>query len=106
MVVVAIEESKDLTTFTIDQLLGSLLSHEVRLQRENISLESAFQMQATISKGQGHGGRSIGRGRGWRGKSQPQNACRSHVNPDQSHARSSYDRGQGRGHTQEWVEKS
>lgn len=51
MVVVAIEESKDLTTFIVDQLMGSLLLHETRLQRENTSLESAFQMQATISKG-------------------------------------------------------
>lgn len=104
MVVVAIEESKDLTTFTIDQLLGSLLSHEARLQRENTSLETTFQMQATISKGRGHGGRSRGRGRGWRGRSQPQNA--SHADPDQSHARSSYDRGRGRGRTQAWVDKS
>jgi hypothetical protein len=106
MVVVAIKESKDLTMFTIDQLMGSLLSHEARLQRENTSLESSFQMKATISKGRGHGGRSRGRGRGWRGRSQPQNACRSHADPDQSHARSSYDRGRGRGHTQEWVDKS
>jgi hypothetical protein len=104
MVVVAIEESKDLTTFTIDQLLGSLLSHEARLQRENTSLESSFQTQATISKGRGHGGKSRGRGRGWRGRSQPQNA--SHADPDQSHARSSYDRGRGRGRTEAWVDKS
>jgi hypothetical protein len=97
MVIVAIEELKDLTTFTIDQLLGSLLSHEARLQRENTSLESSFQMQATISKGRGCGGRSRGRGRGWQGRSQPQNA--SHADPDQSHERSSYDRGRGKGHT-------
>lgn len=67
MVVVTIEESKDMTTFTVDQLMGSLLSHEARLQRENTSLESAFQAQATISRGRGRGrgGRSRGRGRGW-----------------------------------------
>ena len=34
MVVTAIEEAKDLSTFTIEELIGSLLSHEVRFNQE------------------------------------------------------------------------
>jgi len=63
MVVVAIEESKDLSRFQIDQVMVSLLSHESRLQRGHTSLETTFHTQDSISRRRGHGGRNKGRGR-------------------------------------------
>lgn len=42
MVVVAIEESKDMSQLFVDQLTGSLLSYEIGLRRGNNLLESAF----------------------------------------------------------------
>ena len=34
MLVIAIEEAKDLSKFTLEELIGSLLSHEVRFTQE------------------------------------------------------------------------
>ena len=42
MVVTAIEEAKDLSKFTLEELTGSLLSHEVRVTQEEESLTNAF----------------------------------------------------------------
>ncbi|KAL4379304.1 hypothetical protein GQ457_02G028610 [Hibiscus cannabinus] len=59
-VVVAIEETKDLSTYTFDELMSSLISHEARINRshEN-SDEKAFQVKEEFSKGRsdfyGHG---------------------------------------------------
>jgi hypothetical protein len=61
MVVVAIEESKDLSQLTVEELMGSLLTHESRFSRNIESLENAFQSQASISRGRGRGNRSRGR---------------------------------------------
>jgi hypothetical protein len=61
MVVVTIEESKDLSTLTVEELMGSLLTHENRFSRNTESLENAFQSQASISRGRGRGNRSRGR---------------------------------------------
>lgn len=48
-VVAAIEESKDLATLSVEQLMGSLKSHEQRrLRRNEQSMESAFQSKLTM----------------------------------------------------------
>ena len=62
VVVATIEEVKDLEKLTVDELMGSLLSHEPRIDRNKDStLETAFKNQVYISKGLGKG-RSRGRG--------------------------------------------
>ncbi|GMI86767.1 hypothetical protein HRI_002346000 [Hibiscus trionum] len=72
-VVAAIEETKDLSTYTFDELMSSLISHEARINRshEN-SKETTFQVKEEFSKGgtDFHGrGRGGGRGRCSYGKS-------------------------------------
>ena len=64
VVVAAIEEAKDLEKLTINELMGSLLSHEARIDRNKDStLETTFQSEVYISRGRGKG-RSRSRGRG------------------------------------------
>lgn len=79
-VAVAIEESKDLTTLSFDDLKGSLQSHEARMSSRSSGRvdEKAFQAKASSSSGRGkesnrggRGGRASGRGRG-RGRSNEQ----------------------------------
>ena len=56
VVVAAIEEAKDLEKLTVDELMGSLLSHEARIDRNKDStLETAFKCQVYISRDRGRG---------------------------------------------------
>ena len=65
-VIVAIEESKDLSQISVEDLMGSLISHESRMNKyEESSLENAFKTQVSVSRGRGRKGKT-GRGRGSR----------------------------------------
>ena len=61
MVVTAILESKDLSRFSTDELIGSLVTHETRLHLTDESISNAFQSQFSFRRGKGRG-RSRGRG--------------------------------------------
>ena len=53
-VVVAIEETKDISQFTVDELSASLMSHEHRLSRgTDSSFEQAFKTQMSFAQGKG-----------------------------------------------------
>eukprot|EP00253_Pinus_taeda_P013287 PITA_13287 len=64
-IVTTIEETKDLSHFSVDELHASLITHEQRLSRnENSSLEQAFKTQMSFGRGRGQGrGNKRGRGR-------------------------------------------
>jgi hypothetical protein len=63
-IVVVIEESKDLTTYSMDELVGSLKNYEDRLNKnDNTSLEHAFKTQMKFGRGRGRGNPGF-RGRG------------------------------------------
>lgn len=61
--VVALEETKDLSQCRIDELQASLINHEHRLKKSDISLENTFAAQSFITHGRGRG-ESNSRGRG------------------------------------------
>eukprot|EP00253_Pinus_taeda_P006095 PITA_06095 len=65
VIVTTIEETKDLSNFSVDELHASLITHEQRLSRnENSSLEQAFKTQMCFGRGRGQGrGNKRGRGR-------------------------------------------
>eukprot|EP00253_Pinus_taeda_P025372 PITA_25372 len=64
-IVTTIEETKDLSSFSVDELHASLLTHKQRLSRnENSSLEKALKTQMSFGRGRGQGrGNKRGRGR-------------------------------------------
>jgi len=55
MVVTTILESIDLSIFSTDELMGSLLSHETILDLEDKSIVNAFKTQFSFYKGKGRG---------------------------------------------------
>jgi hypothetical protein len=59
MVVTAILESKDLSHFSIDELIDSLVTHETKLHLTDESIANAFKTQFSFNKGKG-GGRGKG----------------------------------------------
>eukprot|EP00268_Persea_americana_P007560 TRINITY_DN12834_c0_g1_i6.p2 TRINITY_DN12834_c0_g1~~TRINITY_DN12834_c0_g1_i6.p2 ORF type:complete len:298 (+),score=63.45 TRINITY_DN12834_c0_g1_i6:1502-2395(+) len=64
-VVAAIEESKDLSSLSIESLVGSLQSHELRMKQFDSSpLEQAFQSQLSFGGGARGKRRGHSRGRG------------------------------------------
>jgi hypothetical protein len=69
MVVTKILESKDLSCFSTDELIGSLLTHETRLHLTDESISNAFKTQFSFNRGRGRG-----RSRGHQGRrSSPSN---------------------------------
>jgi len=61
VVVVAIEKSKNLAHLSIDELMGSLLSHETRMNMDGDSLENVSKSQVYINIGRGRNNRGRGR---------------------------------------------
>jgi hypothetical protein len=61
MVLTAILESKDLSRFSTNELIGSLVTHETRLHLTDETISNAFQTQFSFRRGKGRG-RSRGRG--------------------------------------------
>ncbi|XP_074327754.1 uncharacterized protein LOC141665667 [Apium graveolens] len=108
-VVTSIEESKDLSTISIDELVGSLQGHEQRMnQYDDAShLEKALQSKVSIgdssgssSSARGRGGYRGGRGRGRQSFNRGQNSkgyeCRAPKVEERSHfAAAKEDKGVG-----------
>eukprot|EP00253_Pinus_taeda_P036700 PITA_36700 len=92
-IVTTIEETKDLSNFSVDELPASLITHEQRLSRnENSSLEQAFKTQMSFGRGRGQGrGNKRGRGRSQNrgGRSSPANAEGRGTNPNQNQGQGS-----------------
>jgi hypothetical protein len=92
-IVTTIEETKDLSNFSVDELHASLITHEQRLSRnQNSSLEQAFKTQMSFGRGRGQGrGNKRGRGRSQNrgGRNSPANAQGRGSNPNQNQGQGS-----------------
>ena len=60
VIVTTIEETKDLSKFTVDELHASRMTHEQRLGRiEKLYLEHAFKTQISFGRGRGQDRKSV-----------------------------------------------
>eukprot|EP00253_Pinus_taeda_P022980 PITA_22980 len=93
VIVTTIEETKDLTNFSADELHASLITHEERLSRnENSSLEHAFKTHMFFGRGRGQGRenkRGRGRSQNISGRNSPTNAYGRCNNPNQNQGQGS-----------------
>jgi hypothetical protein len=55
MVVTTILESKNLSNFPTDELMGSLLTHEMRLHLKDESISNSFNTQFSLRRGRRRG---------------------------------------------------
>ena len=96
-IVVAIEETKDLSLFTVDELSASLMSHEHRLNRGTYSsLEQDFKSQMSFGRGRGQGrenNRGRGRSQNRGGKNNPANTHGRGTNQNQNQGQGSNQQG-------------
>jgi transposase InsO family protein len=99
-VVIAIEESKDLTQLSVDELMGSLLSHEQRLNRTGTSsLENAFKTQLSFGRTRGRSNYNRGRGRFTPRGGRENTQFESRRPASSPHAHSTPTRGRGSSHS-------
>ena len=105
-VVYAIEESKDLATFTVDELAGSLGAHEQCKKKKEETLDQALQTKASIKDEkilysqitQGRGRGSCGNGQGGQGKSNEENYKEKRLSSQANWRGRGHNQGRGQGY--------
>ena len=73
--IVTVFESRELKNLSVEELTGSLLAHEARINLDVSTLERAFKSKASMDRGRGKGFR----GRKGKGRGQSQSDDRSQV---------------------------